>query len=96
MHTENYCHGCDKKKKEKDEAIGRSPSGQQLLIGRNPKKILSFQKFIITHVAQLSAAPKVLTFLKSVQYIQSYHLLKYPVNPTLFALHFWDSAGKQG
>ena len=41
-------------------------------------------------MAQLGAAPKVLTFLKSVQYIQRYHLLKYPLNPTLSALHCWE------
>ena len=55
-----------------------------------------FIKFIIGHVAQLGAAPKVLKFLKSVQYIQRYHLLKFPVNPTLYALHCWEIAGKQG
>ena len=47
-------------------------------------------------MAQVGAAPNVLKFLKSVQYIQRYHLLKYPVNPTLSALHCWEIAGKQG
>jgi len=61
-----------------------------------PQNFSKFQKIIIRQVAQLGAAPKVLKFLKSVQYIQRYHLLKYPVNPTLSALHCWEIAGKQG
>ena len=41
-------------------------------------------------------APKVQEFCKLVQYGQRNDLMEYPVNATLYALHYCNSAGEQG